>query len=97
MVKFVDPRGVSNATVEPYTLSRDLRADDGLNTTVGLLANGFPDSEVFIRKIGDAIQKRLPDVRTMVWNKGNAGVEVSDAMAEEIVADCQVVIAAYGH
>jgi hypothetical protein len=44
----------------------------------------FQDSETFIRKVGDAIQKRLPNVRTMVWNKGNAGVEASDALADEI-------------
>ena len=97
MIKFVDPRGVSNTAVEPYTLSRNLRAEGDSDITVGLLANGFPDSETFIRKIGDAIQKRLPNVRTMVWNKGNAGVEASDALADEIIADCQVVIAAYGH
>lgn len=97
MIKFVDPRGVSNTAVEPYTLSRNLRAEGDSDITVGLLANGFPDSEAFIRKVGDAIQKRLPSVRTMVWNKGNAGVEASDALTDEIIADCQVVIAAYGH
>jgi hypothetical protein len=83
--------------MEPYELSKNIHDNKGAGVTVALLANGFPDSEVFIRKIGGAIQNRLPDIRTRVWNKGNAGVEVSDAMLEEILADCQVAIAAYGH
>ena len=97
MIKFVDPRGSVATEIEPYELSKDIRANKGLGISVALLANGFPDSEVFIRKIGEAIQRRLPDIRTLVWNKGNAGVEVSDDMLQEILADCQVAIAAYGH
>jgi hypothetical protein len=97
MIKFVDPRGSVATEIEPYELSKDVRANKGLGISVALLANGFPDSEVFIRKIGEAIQRRLPDIRTLVWNKGNAGVEVSDDMLQEILADCQVAIAAYGH
>jgi len=97
MIKFIDPRGSVATEIEPYALSMDIRAQKGLGVTVALLANGFPDSELFIRKIGKALEKRLPDIRTLVWNKGNAGVEVSDEMVQEIVSDCQVAIAAYGH
>jgi len=97
MIKFIDPRGSVATEVEPYELSADVRANQGSGMTVGLLANGFPDSEVFIRKIGDAIEKRLPNIRTLVWNKGNAGIEVTDDMLQEILSDCQVAIAAYGH
>jgi hypothetical protein len=97
MIKFVDPRGSIATEMEPYELSKDIKANKGAGITVALLANGFPDSEVFIRKIGDAMQKRLPNIRSLVWNKGNAGVEVNDNMLQEILADCQVAIAAYGH
>ena len=97
MIKFVDPRGVSHTAVEPYTLSRNLRAEGDADITVGLLANGFPDSETFIRKVGDAIQKRLPNVRTMVWNKGNAGSPASEEMLHEITSSSTIAIAGYGH
>lgn len=97
MVQFIDPRGSVATEIEPYELSKDIHANNGSGIAVALLANGFPDSEVFIRKVGDAIKKRLPNVRTLVWNKGNAGVEVSDGMLQEILAECQVAIAAYGH
>ena len=97
MIKIVDPRGSVATEMEPYELSKNIQANQGAGITVALLANGFPDSETFIRKVGDAIQSRLPDIRTRVWNKGNAGMEVSDTMLDEILADCQVAIAAYGH
>lgn len=97
MIKFIDPRGAIATEMEPYELSKDIHANKGAGISIALLANGFPDSEVFVRKIGNAIQKRLPDIRTHVWNKGNAGVEVNDGMLQEILAQCQVAIAAYGH
>ncbi len=97
MFKFLDPRGAIATPVEPYTLAKNIQANQGAGFTVALLANGFPDSEVFIRKVGDAIQQRLPGIKTLVWNKGNAGVEASDEIVKEILADCQVAIAAYGH
>ena len=96
MVKFVDPRGGVATELEPYELSRNIR-EDGAGTTVALLANGFPDSENFIQKIGDALKARIPDLETIVWNKGNAGVEVGEEMFQEILSKCQVAIAAYGH
>jgi hypothetical protein len=65
--------------------------------TIGLLANGFPDSEVFLSKVATVLKERLPNVTTRLWNKGNAGVPASAEMLSEITANCQVAIAAYGH
>ena len=97
MLKFVDPRGNDATVIEPYTLSKDLKSGESSATTVALLANGFPDSENFLRAVGEALKKLLPDVQTKVWNKGNAGIEASDEIVAEMVADCQAAIAAYGH
>ena len=97
MIRFHNPVAKTAIAPEPYELSCDIRPEDGADLTVGLLANGFPDSEVFIRKVGEAIQKRLPNITTKVWNKGNAGVPASEEMLREIAESCQVAIAAYGH
>lgn len=97
MLKFIDPRGNDATVIEPYTLSKDLKSGDSSATTVALLANGFPDSENFLRAVAKALKKRLPDLQTKVWNKGNAGIEASDEIIAEMVADCHVAIAAYGH
>ena len=97
MVRFHNPTARTAVAPEPYELSCDIRPKDGADLTVGLLANGFPDSEVFIRKVGESIQKRLPNISTKLWNKGNAGVPASEEMLKEIAESCQVAIAAYGH
>ena len=97
MIRFHNPTARTAVAPEPYELSCDIRPKDGADLTVGLLANGFPDSEVFIRKVGESIQKRLPNIRTKLWNKGNAGVPASEEMLKEIAESCQVAIAAYGH
>ena len=97
MIRFHNPVAKTAIAPEPYELSCDIRPKDGADLTVGLLANGFPDSEVFIRKVGEAIQKRLPNITTKLWNKGNAGVPASEEMLREIAESCQVAIAAYGH
>ena len=97
MIRFHNPAAKTAIAPEPYELSCDIRPKNGAEVTVGLLANGFPDSEVFIRKVGEAIQKRLPNITTKLWNKGNAGVPASEEMLREIAESCQVAIAAYGH
>lgn len=97
MLKFIDPRGNDATVIEPYTLSKDLKSGESSATIVALLANGFPDSENFLRAVAKALKKRLPDLQTKVWNKGNAGIEASDEIIAEMVADCHVAIAAYGH
>ena len=73
MIKFIDPRGRVATPIEPYKLSKNVRKNKGEGITVALLANGFPDSELFFSKIGEAITKRLPKINIKFWNKGNAG------------------------
>ena len=97
MVKFIDPRGSVGTKVEPYDLSVNVRTQIGSEVQVALLANGFPDSVLFMKKISLALRDKLPNIRTKIWDKGNAGVPASEAMLNEIEADCQAVIAAYGH
>ncbi|NKB99380.1 MAG: hypothetical protein GKR90_12920 [Pseudomonadales bacterium] len=97
MVQFLDPRGEIATAEEIYNLTQDIRADEGAGMTVGLLANGFPDSEKFLSKLGTVLESRLPKVKTKLWNKGNAGIAAGEKMLNEIKAHCQVAIAAYGH
>ena len=96
MVRFHDPRGEVRTEMEPYELSRDIRENAGAGVTVALIANGFPDSELFVSKVGDALRKRLGALQTRLWNKGNpAAVVMGDTLAE--ISECHVAIAAYGH
>lgn len=97
MIKFLNPRASTAVEIETYGLARDIRLDGGSGVTVGLLANGFPDSELFLGKIASALETRLPNVTTRLWNKGNAGVPANEEMLAEVTSSCQVAIAAYGH
>ena len=97
MFKFHNPEAETAVEDELYNLSHDITENQGKNITVALLANGFPDSETFVKKVGEALVKRLPQLNTKFWNKGNAGVPASEELLKEIKATCQVAIAAYGH
>jgi hypothetical protein len=94
MIEFHDPRAPTDVTVTPYALSIDLGRES--DVTVGFLANGFPDSDVFLQALADALVARIP-VRTRHWNKGNASIPASPQILDEIGASCGAVVAAYGH
>ena len=65
--------------------------------SIGLVANGFPDSENFLDQIEKAMAVAAPDASFRRWNKHNASSQISDAMLDEVVADCDAVVGAYGH
>lgn len=94
MIEFVDPRAEPGAVVEPYQLTTD---PDEPGFTIGLVANGFPDSEAFLDNVEHALARRLPAAAFRRYNKGNASAIISDEMLEAVVADCHGVVGAYGH
>jgi hypothetical protein len=97
MIIFHDPRGERSQSEEVYALSCDVSENEGQGITLGLLANGFPDSENFLRHIGDVFKQRLPGLKIKIWNKGNASIPAPETMLEDIRKSCQAVVAAYGH
>jgi len=92
-ISFLDPRGESALEPTPYDLST--RLEPGV--TVGLLANGFPDSVEFLDAVGEAITAQRPGIELARWNKGDASAIANDTMLGEIEAECVAVVAAYGH
>ena len=57
MIKFHSPQGERAVPVDPYTLGIDLAANR--TSVVGLLANGFPDSENFLRHVGAELERLI--------------------------------------
>jgi hypothetical protein len=94
VIRFVDPRAETATAIEPYTLRADWSAGP---PTIGLLANGFPDSVAFLEEIGAVLTERLPGVVLRSWNKGNASAPASDQLLDGIAEEVAAVIAAYGH
>lgn len=94
MITFLDPRSEPGTPVEDYALAIDIEASPAV---VGLVANGFPDSEEFLDEIEKVMAAQLPSVSVRRWNKRNASATISDDMLDEVVGECQAVVAAYGH
>ena len=95
MIEFHNPQGERAVPADPYTIGIDLAANPP--SVVGLLANGFSDSENFLRHLGTELERLIDGIEVRVWNKGNASIAAPDSMLDEIQAQCDAVIAAYGH
>jgi len=92
-MEYLDPRAEPIAAPEPYDLSQSIEP----GTNIALLANGFPDSVPFLRHVEAALSDAFDGLTFTLFDKGDASVVVSEEMLAEIEADCQAVIAAYGH
>jgi hypothetical protein len=94
-VTVLDPRAQPTAAVEPY--SARLAAADDNTLVIGLLANGFPDSEPFMKAVGVALQASVPRIETRFVNKGNASSPATAALVQSMAAEVHAVVTAYGH
>jgi len=95
MIKYHDPQAATSIDATPYNLAIPEAAHNEL--TVGLLANGFPDSENFLNHIASVLQTRESGIRFEYYNKGNASIPASAEILASIKDKCHAVITAYGH
>ena len=93
-IEYLDPRSEPGLQADPYDLKIDLKEP---GVSVGLLANGFPDSVNFLNEIGIALKNRVPNIVLEVFDKGNASVIASNSLLDDITGKCRAVITAYGH
>lgn len=95
MIKYLNPEARVGVDETPYDLS--IQVDGAESTSIGLLANGFPDSVEFLDELGSALQALRPGITVHAYNKGNAAVPANEQLLGEIGGECVGVIAAYGH
>ena len=95
-VQFLDPRATPSTAIEPYVVS-PLPVDRPV--TIGLLANGFPDSVAFLDAVEDALGNELTGqtVELRRYAKPNASAPMSAALAAAISSECDGLVTAYGH
>jgi len=91
--EFHDPRAQPKAVAEPYAIKVDLNKP----LTIGLVANGFPDSVRFLDHVEKTLAQAVPTASFVRYDKGDASSVVGGKMLEDIQAECQAVVAAYGH
>jgi len=92
-VHYHDPRAALPTAPLAYTLG----ADFAQPLTIGLLANGFPDSAEFLEALEHSLRTALPNASFRHYNKGNPSIPATEAMLATIVTECQAVASAYGH
>jgi hypothetical protein len=92
-IEFHDPRAEPEAAPDPYELS--IALDQPIS--IGLMANGFPDSVRFLDHVEKALAQEVPTATFVRYDKGDASSVVSESTLGDIRNECQAVVAAYGH
>lgn len=94
-VTYLDPSSAPGLRIEPYGVAS---LPNGRPAVIGLLANGFPDSIVFLDHVERALLAVSP-VGTVVrrYAKPNASAVVSDQVLARITDECEAVVTSYGH
>lgn len=94
-ITYLDPRAEPGIAVDEYT-ARSL--DPGVASTIGLLANGFPDSVAFLDHVERALLNVAPPGSVVKrYAKPNASASIADELLRTIVAECNGLVTAYGH
>lgn len=95
MIEYHNPEAVVGIEKMPYALSTAITDTDAIH--IGFLANGFPDSENFLRELASAMKLLEPGIEAVSYNKGNASVPANEELLSEINSHCTAAVAAYGH
>ncbi len=94
MIEFHNPEAEVAVEAVPYDLALQIR---GKSVEIGLLANGFPDSEPFLAHLADAMRQLEPGIRVNSFNKGNPTIAAGEGLLKDLKSRCAGVVAAYGH
>ena len=95
-VEFMLPKG-RYLESKPYGLSL---TPGKAPARVGLLANGFPDSDNFLEKLATALKTVWPDTEFMPAVKASAdqlNIGVREPLLTDMANACDAVIIAWGH
>ena len=94
-VSFVDPRSPVDGALRSFD---DLALRPiPLRPTIGLLANGFPDSAAFLDALSVELAAHLDGVSFEPVTKVSPPTPLTEAQLTLLATKCDVVIAAYGH
>jgi hypothetical protein len=92
-IDFHDPRGATRVAPESYTCRHDLSG----SPTIGLLANGFPDSVAFLDAVEGALAGALPQASFKRYQKPGASAPAVASIVDSIASECDALVTAYGH
>jgi hypothetical protein len=94
-VSFVDPRSPVDDELQSFD-DLPLRAIPP-TPTIGLLANGFPDSASFLDALAEQIATAIDGVTFERVTKVSPPTPLTSEQLTRLTTACDAVIAAYGH
>jgi hypothetical protein len=94
-VSFLDPRPPVVEAAHSYA-QMQLRSIPR-RPTIGLLANGFPDSAEFLIAVAQQIAARIDGVKFERITKVSPPTPLTASQLTRLTTTCDAVIAAYGH
>ena len=92
-VTYVDPAAEDSTPAEAYELFLDTKQRP---LTIGLLANAFPDATNFMDSVERALATVLPGATLKRYQKPSVD-PVLQPLLEQITAECDGLISAWGH
>lgn len=92
-IRFHDPRPPTSAANDAYAVD----AQDERPLTIGLLANGFPDSMTFLDALAAELSMLQPGATFVRIEKVSPPTPLTDEQRRTLTEDCVGVVAAYGH
>jgi hypothetical protein len=95
VIEFLDPHAPPDTASRPYAAALGEQLTDGV--TIGLLANGFADSDTFLDAVEATLRERLPQSTFVRARKPSPTVVMSDEVFEDLSTRCHAVVSAYGH
>jgi hypothetical protein len=92
-IRFHDPRPPTLAATDAYAVGA--LGDQPL--TIGLLANGFPDSMTFLDALAVELAILRPGAAFVRVEKVSPPTPLTEAQHRTLTEGCMGVVAAYGH
>lgn len=90
-IEILDPRGEVNYDATPLAE----RLDSLKGATVGLLDNSKSNADVFLKAVGEHLKSEY-GVEEVVYRRKDKSPIPADAIADQLVSQCDAVVNAYG-
>ena len=92
-ISFHDPRAELGVPAQPYELY--LTGDE--RRVFGFVSNGYPDASRLAAELELALRRDVPIIEGRYFKKETTADVLQGSLLDEVVNECDAVIALYGH
>ena len=91
-----EPFIVLDPTLEVETTRQERAPRPAAFHTIGLLDNGKPNSNMLLKKVAAMLETRYPSVQINYYRKPSAYRPASNALLDQVAAECDVALVGIG-